>query len=119
MTIDYPHFKEKLETEKALVEKELAEVGRINPDNPSDWEARPEESAEQEADEIDAADNIEDLNEHAAILNTLEERLNDIRTSLAKIEDGTYGLCQVCGQEIESDRLEANPSANTCKVHME
>ena len=35
------HFKKKLEEEKAKIIAELETVGRINPDNPEDWEAVP------------------------------------------------------------------------------
>lgn len=118
MTIDFTHFKEKLTEEKNLLEKELETVGRRNPDNPSDWEAIPAEGATQEPDETDAADNVEDYGENQAILSTLETKYNDVKTALDKIENGNYGLCEVCGKEIESDRLEANPSAKTCKEHM-
>ena len=119
MSIDHAHFKEKLEKEKVLVEKELEKVGRVNPDNATDWEATPPDRDVSQADENTVADSVEDYEDNVAIVNTLEARYNDIKTSLHKIEQGTYGLCQVCGQEIESDRLEANPSARTCKEHME
>jgi len=36
---------------------------------------------------------------------------------LKKIEDGTYGICEVGGEEIPEDRLDANPSARTCIEH--
>ena len=119
MAIDYEHFKKKLEAEKAILEKELGEVGRRNPDNPSDWEAVPTSKDTSQADENITADNIEDYEENAAIVNTLETRYNDVKKSLDKIKDGTYGICQVCGEEISRERLEANPSASTCRKHME
>ncbi|MHB1776717.1 MAG: TraR/DksA C4-type zinc finger protein [Acidimicrobiales bacterium] len=31
-----------------------------------------------------------------------------------RLEDGIYGLCEACGQPIESDRLEALPPARYC-----
>ena len=37
-----------------------------------------------------------------------------IRTSLADIESGDYGFCEVCGIEIGIRRLEARPTANLC-----
>ncbi|MFZ7127786.1 MAG: TraR/DksA C4-type zinc finger protein [Desulfobacterales bacterium] len=37
-----------------------------------------------------------------------------IRQSLQDIEDGTYGICQVCGEEIAIGRLMARPIANHC-----
>ncbi len=120
MTIDYKHFEEKLLAEKALLEKEMGVVGRVNPDNPSDWEATPSRDIDtSQADENIVADAIEDLEDNTAIMSTLENRYNDVKSGLDKIKSGTYGLCQVCGKEIEEDRLEANPSARTCKEHLE
>jgi RNA polymerase-binding transcription factor DksA len=118
MAIDTEHFKQKLLAEKASLEKELFDVGRKNPDNPSDWEAVPEEKDTSQADENTVADSISDYEENNAIVNTLESRYNDIRSGLDKIEKGVYGTCQICGREIEIDRLEANPAARTCKEHM-
>ena len=119
MKIDYDHFKGKLEAEKVVLEGELGEVGRKNPDNPLDWEATPAEGAVREADENAAADNVEEYAENAAILNTLETRYNAVKNALERIKEGTYGICEVGGEEIELDRLEANPSATTCKAHMQ
>ena len=118
MNIDYKYFKEKLEAEKKLVEKELEEVGRRNPDNPSDWEATVADRDTSQADENTVADSIEELEDNMAIVNTLEVRYQDVKKALDKMEKGTYGVCEVCGEEIESDRLEANPSAKTCKEHI-
>lgn len=121
MTIDYEHFKKKLEAEKAELETELQKVGRINPDNPEDWEARPalEDKDASQADENTVADSIEEFEDNAAIVATLEKRYNDIKSGLDKIENGTYGTCQICGREIEIERLEANPPARTCKEHID
>jgi Tfp pilus assembly PilM family ATPase len=47
-----------------------------------------------------------------------EVGLQEVMTALTKIEEGTYGTCEVSGDEIETDRLEANPAARTCKAHM-
>ena len=119
MTIDYKHFKEKLEAENRLVEEELSKVGRRNPDNPEDWEAIPGSRDVSQADENTVADGIEDYEDNIAIVNTLETRYRDIKHSLENINNGTYGICKVCGEEIQAERLEANPSASSCRVHME
>jgi len=120
MTIDLEHFKEKLESEKALIESELEKVGRINPDNPSDWEAIPPADRDTSmADDNTMADAIEGYESNVAMVKTLEARYNDIKSGLDKIKHGVYGTCQVCKKEIESDRLDANPSARTCKEHMD
>src|SRR3989344_4764387 len=109
MTIDYEHFKQKLETEKTLLEKELEEVGRKNPDNPADWEAVPIEKDTSQADENTVADGIEGYEENVAIVNTLETRYQNIKDALERIERGTYGICRIGAEAIETERLEANP----------
>ena len=40
--------------------------------------------------------------------------LDQIEKALKRIEDGTFGLCRVCGCEIPVARLEAVPTAKTC-----
>ena len=41
-------------------------------------------------------------------------RLREVDEALARIADGTYGTCAVCGREIPSERLEAVPWATLC-----
>ena len=49
---------------------------------------------------------------------TLEENsgqvLAEIDVALRRIEEGTYGICTVCGKEIAPERLEAYPWASLC-----
>jgi RNA polymerase-binding transcription factor DksA len=118
MAIDYEYFKKQLEVEEKILEKELEEIGRRNPDNPSDWEAAPADKDSSQADENILADNIETYDENVAIVNTLESRYQDVKNALDKIKNRSYGLCEVCNEEINMERLEANPSARTCRKHM-
>ena len=90
-----------------------------NPDNSSDWEATNSDVETGGAEDGDIADNIEELENKRGVLNQLEARLNEVKKALQNIEDGKYGLCEVSGEEIEEDRLEANPAATTCKLHMD
>ncbi len=44
-----------------------------------------------------------------------ESRLiNKIRNALACIADGSYGICEICGEEISYKRLEARPVTTKC-----
>ncbi len=52
------------------------------------------------------------------ILEQLEKQMSEIDAALERIENGTYGICEISGQPIEKERLEANPSARTCIKHM-
>jgi len=112
-------FKKALEKEKATLEEELVKLGKPNPSNPSDWMPEKPEGDEFGPDRNDNADIIEDMEVENASLTELEGRLGSVLTSLEKIEEGTYGLCEVCGADIETDRLAANPAAPTCKEHMQ
>ncbi len=39
------------------------------------------------------------------------EELRDVQDALTRIDAGSYGLCQECGEAIELERLRANPAA--------
>lgn len=66
----------------------------------------------------------DELADHATVTHdrelddTLEENaeqiLREIETALARMEDGTYGTCTVCGKAIPPERLEAVPYATLC-----
>lgn len=49
-----------------------------------------------------------------SIADGLMEILGEIRGALDRIEKGTYGTCQRCGNEIPPERLEARPYASLC-----
>jgi DnaK suppressor protein len=38
----------------------------------------------------------------------------EVMLAVGKINDGTYGVCESCDQEIESERLEALPVTSLC-----
>jgi len=107
------HFRKKLEAEKVRLESEMGSVGRKNLSVPGDWEAVPSETG-AEADLADQAEVVMSRESNTAILADLEARYDSIITALARVEEKTYGKCEVCGKKIEEARLEADPSATTC-----
>jgi RNA polymerase-binding transcription factor len=82
-----------------------------------------DQSLDDESGELPAW-GADELADHASetlrreVDDTLEENaeqiLREIGAALARIEDGTYGTCRVCGKEIPSERLEAVPYATLC-----
>ena len=111
--IDTKEFKDKLEAEKHLLSEELAGLGIMNPAD-KDWEAVPPPvDVGEDSDENDMADRFGTYEERTATLGTLQQRLTDVNDALAKIEAGTYGICEKSGEPIEIERLRANPAART------
>ena len=74
---------------------------------------------EQEAlpapsDELDAARSLSDVETHASLIERAEERLRAIDFAFNLIEQGRYGVCAQCGDEIPLERLKALPFAAYC-----
>lgn len=111
------HFKEMLEAEKKNLEVEMGKIGQRNPHVANDWETAPEEPG-IEPDLMDQADIIVNRENTASIFSDLEARYDLVLAGLARIEKGTYGTCEVCGEKIEGARLEADPAATTCVAHL-
>jgi DnaK suppressor protein len=49
-----------------------------------------------------------------ALAGNLRESLTDVEAALVKLDNGTFGVCEGCGQPIAHDRLEAKPAAKLC-----
>lgn len=115
--ININKFKEKLEKELTLVESELNEIGIKKDNGHVDWVPVPTDMGSDSADSNEVADQIESYEENTAVLKQLEIQYNEIKDALKRIEDGKYGICEVGGEEIAEDRLEANPSSRNCVEH--
>ncbi len=106
-----------LEAQLEAVTAELSTLAVLHKET-GDWEIRFDNDPHSEADEDLISDNAEAAEEAIATLALLETRYRNINRALAKIADGTYGACEICGEPIEADRLGANPAARTCKSHL-
>lgn len=77
-------------------------------------EAMPRVASGTPLDEGDEAQASERQDVAFATRQRLAARINRLNTALERIERGTYGVCRVCGEPIESERLAALPEADTC-----
>jgi RNA polymerase-binding transcription factor DksA len=57
-----------------------------------------------------------------ALMSALESHLSEIDAALEQDAEGVYGICEVCGQPIDPERLAIMPEATMCvrcKEHAE
>ena len=118
--MDTNHFKEKLEAELVQIEAGLKSAGKLINAETGDWEGTAPEmdTMPPQAEPNEAADKIEEYESNRDIEENLEVRWKEIKHALEKVERGTYGKCEVSGEPIELERLEANPAARTCTTHL-
>jgi RNA polymerase-binding transcription factor DksA len=106
-----------LEEEKKKLESRLSQIASPNPQNPDDWETKIGDLNIMPADPSELADSFEEMGTLSVVETNLEDRLNDVKAALKRIDDGTYGKCEVNNCPIEEDRLKADPTATTCVKH--
>ena len=49
----------------------------------------------------------------------LEGHLKDVDDALRRVDDGSFGVCEVCREAIPEERLEVRPEARFCVQHQE
>ena len=118
MSMNIALLQQQLEDEKEKIKHDLYQLGIQNPKTPEDWLATPADPSTNEADQNVVADRAEEWQTDQATVDALESRLGNINLALDKIATGRYGICEISGEPIEEDRLEANPAARTNKAHM-
>lgn len=62
------------------------------------------------------ADEVMELEKRLVMEKHLGDTLAEINHALDKFENGTYGICDNCGNPIEPARLDALPQANLCLI---
>lgn len=60
-------------------------------------------------------DEAEEFGNTEGIKLVLEEKLRNIDRALEKIEDGSYGTCEICKKNIEPELLRVAPESHLCK----
>jgi len=67
-----------------------------------------------EADSAEQAIDLADDEALAGIDDVIRHEIAQIRAALARIADGSYGTCAICGEDIAEGRLNALPAATRC-----
>lgn len=109
MTLKLDDFRRRLEGERARLSEELEQMRK---ESPSSERSRPRSGyGNHMAD--DATETFEQ-EKNLALAASLRAFLSQVEHALGKMREGTYGLCDDCGQAINPDRLDALPHAHLC-----
>ncbi len=65
-------------------------------------------------DAFDRIEHTESRERHLDSRERLTERMDRIVEAIGRLDDGSYGICAVCGEAIAPRRLHAIPEATTC-----
>jgi RNA polymerase-binding transcription factor DksA len=116
-TTQLNEFKGLIERRIAEIKEELATVA--NPDEGDHVQGEYAAKFENYGDDnsldegSDSPDEVENYEVNLAVTAELERELHRYEAALQRIADGTYGKDLNTGEDISSDRLRANPAAET------
>lgn len=72
------------------------------------------ESPAQHLADLEEMSDVRDMEAVFGIFEVGSGTLEQIDRALARIENGTYGVCEDCGERIHTERLQALPFATQC-----
>jgi RNA polymerase-binding transcription factor DksA len=55
--------------------------------------------------------------DYEQVLGDAETMLDEVDASLARLADGSYGVCVTCRERINDERLAETPTTRTCDRH--
>jgi len=112
VTTEFSLLRSRLESERKLLMEEYEGL-KTN--------ARPERRKSSSYGKVEEeATETTELERRLALEKRIRDQVAEVEHALHKFEEGTYGLCDNCGQAIDPARLEALPQTSqclSCKVH--
>lgn len=77
-------------------------------------DTRPGDLSSADQHPADMGTEVFDEEEQLSVRLSIEGELAGVDHAIQRVQDGTYGICEMCGQPIGDDRLAALPSARLC-----
>lgn len=107
--LNQDRYREMLENERQRMQHQM----RVH-DTPEDQAESTSELSHYDDHPADVATDTFERGKDGALRENARSTIDRIETALDKMERGTYGLCDICGQEIPEGRLNAVPYATLC-----
>ena len=100
--VDVKHFRQRLTERLHELEARLTSIEQ-------DLEAPADPNFEERATEREGDEVLESLGQSGL------SEIRQIQAALARIEDGSFGVCVACGEDISRERLDTVPHAARCR----
>ncbi|MFN7250918.1 MAG: TraR/DksA C4-type zinc finger protein [Anaerobacillus sp.] len=107
----FDHIKRQLLAEKDRLEERIKELDRYDLNKSMSFSTG--ELSQYDNHPADTATDTYERGKDIALFEHINQEYEDVVVALEKIENGTYGVCEVSGQEIPLERLQALPTART------
>lgn len=109
--MDNPLARQRLEAQRARLQETKGAADRLS--------AGAQEAAQTElssADQHPAEQATETMERELdmGVAQRMERELAEVEAALHRIDDGSYGRCEICGKAIGDERLEVMPAARYC-----
>ncbi|HLR76922.1 MAG TPA: TraR/DksA C4-type zinc finger protein [Balneolaceae bacterium] len=100
------HFKKLLKDEQEQTQQRLEEakdsIERLSENKGQEYSSSTHHIG-------DMGSKVEEKETEYKLIGRNEDKLNEIKAALDRIEQGTYGICEDTGKKIKKGRLEAKP----------
>ena len=110
--IDEMSVRQRLEAERERLEREIYELTQgdrsVQPVDPY------LDAGGLKTEQADDAEMVFEAQRNQGVADNAQILLRQVRAAMARLEDGTYGICANCGKEINPKRLERLPYATLC-----
>ncbi|MGI6375621.1 MAG: TraR/DksA C4-type zinc finger protein [Anaerolineae bacterium] len=106
MTAEHPHA-ERLRNER---ESAVREIARLE----AQLKEEIEPASATDDDSADAAADIYERGKIISLIDNLENKIHSLDRALEMVADGTYGICEKCGEAIPIERLQIMPETTLC-----
>lgn len=110
----FEDMKTALAVEKQKLEAELAGMAHRNPRPNEDGQTFEVQYTNFGESEDENAAEIAQYGDNLSLEQELESALKDVESALKAVDNGTYGICKYCKQQISEDRLRARPTSTSC-----
>jgi DnaK suppressor protein len=96
---------------KAILEEKRDAIADSSPGKKTHWENM---ENTRHGDFVDQASDDNEVHVNIRLLQTDAKLLRAIEAALSRIQEGSYGVCTMCGEDISVARLKAVPWTSVC-----